>query len=94
MLGVERVNVPGNLVWLKMARSTKATSSKKVEPAWLGLGLVPRCLGIGPLYSLPWFSWSVFCACCAGRSGEYKFWAVFGVDSFPPLVAPPRTLNP
>ena len=88
MLGVGRVNKPGNLVWLKMARSTKATSSKKVEPAWLGLGLVPRCLGIGPLYSLPWFSWSVFCVCCAGRSGEYKFWAVFGVDPSPPLVAP------
>ena len=77
----------------RMARSTEAISSKRVEPAWLGLGLVPRCLGIGLLYSLPWFSWSVFCVCCAGRSGEYKFWAVFGVDPVPPLVAP-RTRNP
>ena len=39
----------------RMARSTEATSKKEVEPAWLGLGLVPGCLGIGPLYSLPWF---------------------------------------
>ena len=48
---MKRVNAPDN-IWLKMAR-TKATSKKEVEPAWLGLGLVPRCLGIGLLAPFP-----------------------------------------
>ena len=51
---MKRVNAPDN-TWLKMARSTEATSKKEVEPAWLGLGLglVPRCLGIGLLVPFP-----------------------------------------
>ena len=83
---MKRVNAPDN-TWLKMARSTEATSKKEVEPAWLGL--VPRCLGIGLLVPFPGSPHPCF-GFVVLVSGEYKFWAVFGVNPVSPLVAPRR----
>ena len=69
-----------------MASNRRAKRFKKCVLG-LGLGLVPRCFGIGPPYSLSRFLLSVFWVCLMVRSGEYNFRAISGVDPFPSLVA-------
>ena len=70
--------------WLKMGLNSKP-QVQKVVPGLLGF---VKGVDSFPPFFPPGLLLSVFWVCFLVRSGEYKFWAISGVDLFPSLVVP------